>query len=190
MRAVTRNGLTALLLAATTLTVWGAAHAAPATDRFGGGTKVVGVDIAPGTYRTLVAAAGCYWERLSGFDGTLDEIVANQLSDTTEVVTIAASDAGFNSDGCGAWTSDLSPITADPSAPFSDGVYIVGTDIAPGTWRTSGGDSCYWERTSGFGGTLDQTVANDFTSGSAVVTISAGDAGFRTSGCGTWSRLR
>lgn len=189
MRSIARNGALAVVVALALAALWGTARAAPATDSFGG-VKIVGTDIAPGTYRTRTAQEGCYWERLSGFDGTLDEIIANQISDVPEVVTIDPSDAGFNSQGCGTWTADLSAITADPNAPFGDGVYIVGTDIAPGAWRASGGDECYWERTSGFGGTLDEIVANDFSSGSAVVTIAANDAGFRTEGCGTWTRLR
>ena len=190
MRSTFVRAALSLVMAALCAGLWGAAHAAPTADRFSGGTKVVGVDIAPGTYRTRVATEGCYWERLSGFDGSLDAIIANQFSNSYEVVTIAPGDAGFNSDGCGDWSADLSAITSDPSAPFGDGVYIVGTDIAPGTWRAAGGDDCYWERTAGFGGTLDEIIANDFTSGSAVVTIAASDAGFRTSGCGSWTRLR
>ena len=72
----------------------------------------------------------------------------------------------------------------------ADGTYRVGVDIAPGIYHTSGGsDFCYWERTSGFGGTLDEVIANDITEGGpTTVEIKASDAGFTTNGCGTWVR--
>ncbi len=71
--------------------------------RFGDGTHIVGVDIEPGTYRN--AGEGfCYWERLSGFSGELDDILANGILDgVSGVVTIKASDRGFSSQGCGRW---------------------------------------------------------------------------------------
>src|SRR5439155_1675707 len=82
---------------------------------FGAGTKTVGSDVPPGTYRTRVAAPGCYWQRLSGFGGTFSEIVANGLSDNYQVVTIAPTDRGFESHRCGTWTNDLSAITSSPA---------------------------------------------------------------------------
>jgi putative cell wall-binding protein len=156
---------------------------------FGAGTKLVGSEVPAGTYRTRANSEGCYWERLAGFSGELDDILANQISDAHEVVTILPSDLGFHSERCGTWTNDLSPLTTSRTAPFTDGTYIVGTDIDPGTWRAPGGPSCYWERLSGFTGTLGDIIANDFDTASPAVTIAAGDAGFRTSDCGTWTRL-
>lgn len=80
----------------------------------------------------------------------------------------------------------------EPSAPgstFDDGTQVVGTDITAGTYRTDGGDSCYWERLSGFSGTFDDIIANDNPTGQAVVTISASDAAFSAARCGTWTRI-
>src|SRR5581483_3114553 len=137
----------------------------PPSKAFGDGTFVVGSDIRPGTYRASRPSSFCYWERLSGFGGTLDEIIANEASSSgPELVTIAASDAGFTSRGCGGWSADLSPITASPDSPFGDGKFLVGVDIAPGTWRSNGAENCYWERLAGFGGTLEDIVANDLPS--------------------------
>jgi len=161
----------------------------PATS-FGAGTFRVGVDIAPGTYRNSDSSQGCYWARLSGFGGTLDEIIANNFSYARQVVTISPSDAGFTSEGCGVWSQDLSPITPSPTAPFSDGVYIVGVDIAPGLWQNSDSSGgCYWARLSGFGGTLDEIIANEFSETIQVVRIHPTDRGFETEGCGVWTRI-
>ena len=155
---------------------------------FGDGTFHVGAGIQPGTYRTRVAAPlGCYWERLSGFGGTIDEVIANDFTAGTSVVTIAPTDAGFSSSRCGTWTTDLSPIVL-PGAAFSEGTFIVGTDLAPGTYQSSSSVSgCYWARLSGFSGALDDIIANDFTDAPAIVTISPTDVGFQTNdGCGSW----
>ena len=154
---------------------------------FSNGTFVVGTDIQPGTYRTRVGSTGCYWERLSGFGGTTGEIIANDYTNATAVVTISPTDKGFSSSGCGMWTTDLSATIA-PWSPFSSGTFIVGTDIQAGTYRSPAGSSyCYWERLSGFGGTLGEIIANDYSNAPAVVTISPSDKGFSSSGCGMWT---
>lgn len=96
----------------------------PAVPTFGEGMKIVGTDIPPGTYRSM-GGNHCYWERLRGFGGTLDEIIANDNAIGPALVTISASDKGFRSARCGRWTQDLSPITLSPTAPFSDGTFLV-----------------------------------------------------------------
>lgn len=162
----------------------------PAPAGFGNGTFAVGRDIAPGTYRAPNTSF-CYWARLSGFSGSFDEIIANDTtSGGPSMVTIKPTDVGFESSGCGTWTADLSPITASPSSPFGAGTFIVGVDIAAGTWQSSGTDSCYWQRTSGFSGDFGEILANDFSSGGAsIVSINPSDKGFTSSGCGTWTKV-
>jgi len=160
---------------------------------FGPGTYVVGTDIAPGIYRAN-PASGCYWERLSGFGGSIGEIIANDFYSgvfRSALVSIAPSDVGFSPNSkCGFWTSDLSPVTASPTADFGGGQYIVGTDIAPGTWRATGGSGCYWERRRGHGGTLSEIIANDFTNTPPIVAIAAADVGFHADpDCGTWTKI-
>lgn len=66
-----------------------------------------------------------------------------------------------------------------------DGVYQVGVDIQPGTWKTSGsGQSCYWQTTSKGGDILD----NDNVSGPTIVVIPASAFSFKTARCGTWTK--
>lgn len=156
---------------------------------FGDGTHRVGTDIEAGTYRTRADASGCYWERLSGFSGGIDDIVANDFTNYHSVVTIDPSDAGFSTERCGTWTSDLTTITASPTAPFGSGTWIVHVDIAAGTWRAPGGDGCYWERLSGFSGEGDDIEANGFGDTNPTVEISSSDRGFSTNDCGNWTKL-
>jgi hypothetical protein len=65
----------------------------------------------------------------------------------------------------------------------------VGLDIAPGTYRSRSGSSCYWARLRNFSGELGGIIANGNPRGPTVVTISSTDRGFDSSRCGTWSRL-
>jgi hypothetical protein len=156
--------------------------------QFDDGTYVVGQDIQPGTYRTQGASMNCYYARLSGFGGTLDDIIANNNTDDPAIVTISDTDKGFESTNCGTWTKDLSAITTSNTS-FGDGMYIVGTDIQPGTYKNGGQSGCYYARLSGFGNTTDDIIANDNSDTPVVVTISADDKGFQSNRCGTWVRV-
>ena len=79
----------------------------------------------------------------------------------------------------------LSAVFSDAQT-FGDGTHIVGQDVEPGTYRAPGGEFCYWERLSGFGGSFDELISGDVPSGGTVVTIKGSDAGFKTQGCGLW----
>ena len=160
----------------------------PGYPYFSDGTHVVGQDVSAGTYRTRSGSPGCYYSRLSGFGGTLGDIISNENTDAPAVVTISPNDKGFASRGCGIWTQDLSAITSSRNT-FGDGIYIIGTDIQPGTYRNNGQQGCYYERLSGFGGILGETIANENTDSPAVVTISPTDRGFKSARCGIWSLI-
>lgn len=84
------------------------------------------------------------------------------------------------------------PPPPEPAGPGTtidgDGTYVVGEDIAPGTYRTEGGPGCYWARLADFNGDFDSIITNGFGDGQQVVNISANDAAFEASGCGTWSQ--
>lgn len=71
---------------------------------FDEGTYIVGTDIKSGTYEADTTG-GCYWARLKGFKGSLDEIITSDFTDSGHaIVRIQNSDAGFKSSGCGPWT--------------------------------------------------------------------------------------
>ncbi len=149
------------------------------------GVWLVGVDVEPGTYRTVGAVGNaCRWERLSGPGGTMvasDSVFAGRATATVEV-----GDGAFTSDGCGQWRRLTSPAS---QASFGDGVWLVGVDVVPGTYRTVGavGNACRWERLSGPGGTM--TASDSVFAGHATATIVAADGAFSSEGCGEWRRL-
>jgi hypothetical protein len=82
------------------------------------------------------------------------------------------------------------PSSATPAGPASafpgDGTFRVGVDIQPGTYRSQGGTSCYWERLRGLSGTVEDIIANG-AAGPQVVQIAPTDAAFKTQSCLPWS---
>ena len=74
-------------------------------DKIADGTWRVGTDIQPGLYRTVPEAEGfCYWERLSGLDGTSDSRIVNDIMRGPGYVEIMETDVAFATDGCGTWS--------------------------------------------------------------------------------------
>ena len=148
----------------------------------------VGTDIQPGRYSITTSGEICYWERVHGLGGTLDDVIVNG-GGPHPVVDVLASDAGLRSQGCGGWRPHAPPAT--PATSFGDGDWLVGSDVAPGTYRPNapGVDPnfCMWEQASGFTHDYDEVIAYEFTR-PATVTINAGER-FTASGCGTWTRV-
>lgn len=93
------------------------------------------------------------------------------------------------------------PLPAPAAAPalppglattFGAGKFVVGTDIAPGTYRTTGPSGqldCYWERLKRGSGTTDSIITNNLGRGPATVTIDNNDGAFQTRWCSTWTRV-
>jgi hypothetical protein len=91
-------------------------------------------------------------------------------------------------------TTQTVTTTPQPQVAFSDGTYVVGSQIVAGTYETvdavASDGLCYWARLSGFGGTIDDIIANDDVfSGHAIVAIASTDAGFTSDGCGSWTKI-
>lgn len=77
---------------------------------------------------------------------------------------------------------------ADGSIPGS-GSHLVGEEIAPGTYRASSPEDCYWERLSGLSGEFGDIITNGLGAGDSTVTIRGSDVAFASERCGTWSRI-
>lgn len=87
--------------------------------------------------------------------------------------------------------ADAPPAPPEPGTIPGDGTFLVGTDVEPGTYRSSGGDSygCYYARLSDTTGNFDAIITNGIGDGQSIVTIEPTDAAFETSGCGTWEKV-
>ena len=68
-----------------------------------------------------------------------------------------------------------------------DGVWVVGVEISPGQYATSGGKGCHWARYYGSSRGLAGITANG-SGGEQTVTIEPSDVAFETRGCGRWDR--
>ena len=151
---------------------------------FGNGTHIVGTAVKPGRYITTTSSKMCYWERMSGFGGSFDEIISNEIGNGAHmVVDILATDRGFKSNGCGTWVR----YTPKPAAKITDGTWVINDEMAPGLWQASKPADCYWERISDFSGGFDSIIANEIEGG--IVQIEPTDVGFSSSRCGTWTKV-
>jgi hypothetical protein len=104
-----------------------------------------------------------------------------------------------------AWTVTAHPQTRPQLAPagapalppglattFGEGKFVVGMDIAPGTYRTTGPSGrldCYWERLKRTSGATDAIITNNLGRGPATVTIDGNDGAFQTRWCSTWTKV-
>ncbi|MHA7649378.1 hypothetical protein ACX9NE_05340 [Mycobacterium sp. ML4] len=85
-------------------------------------------------------------------------------------------------------TSSTATSSAAPARTIpGDGTFRTGADLVPGTYRSPGGGSCYWERLRGFGGQTADIIANGAGILPQTVTIAPTDAGFRSQGCAPWT---
>lgn len=160
--------------------------------QFGAGQFLVGSQIAAGRYYTNPIGDSCYWERQSGLGGTFAEIIANEFTsfDSPQVIVdILSSDRAFESSSCGTW---FNTPRHGAQASIVPGRWLVGAQVAAGTYRANALSGCYWERTRDFTRNFSAIIANNFTNsaGQQLVTISASDVGFYASlECGTWTRI-
>jgi hypothetical protein len=153
---------------------------APRTT-IGAGVHEVGpFAVRPGVYVTTGDL--CSWERR----GPAGDVLAADTASGQVLVEVHATDATFTSSPeCGTWRAfDAGPASTLPS--FGAGTFVVGAQVAPGRWRSDGGDLCYWERLSGVGGGLDELVDSAGVPGPTEVVLAPTDVAFSSFGCGTW----
>lgn len=78
------------------------------------------------------------------------------------------------------------------ASTIGDGLYLVGEQIEPGRYRTSGPDksdlfpNCYWARLKDDSGEFSAIIANDNLQGPGSVTVKAGEFLELSGGC-EWS---
>lgn len=132
---------------------------------------------------------------LAGAPATGDAASTAQPTVTATVTETAAPQPGQKVTVPGPTKTVPGPVktvTAPPpqaaAVMADDGVYLVGTDIKPGTYRNGPEGDCYWARLRNTNGDLDSIIANN-NGGNQVVTIKRTDKAFETSNCGTWRRV-
>ena len=152
----------------------------------------------PGTYQASVIATDWTAWAAGVFDGATQPLAPSIPTGSLPPSPLSPVRPSTATTPVAAYSAPAAPSPAAHPAPavvapslattFTDGTYIVGSDIAPGTYGAPGGDSCSWSRLSGFGGTSDDVI--DSGGGpSPRVTVAPNDAGFQAYGCGTWTKV-
>lgn len=106
--------------------------------------------------------------------------------------TVTAKTAQAAAEKAGRTTGPTTQAAA-PATTVSQGSYLVGKDIAAGTYRTGGPAAsdaplCYWARAKDAGGAMAGVLANGTPKGPARVTVSTGET-FETHGCRQWTKI-
>jgi hypothetical protein len=164
-----------------------AAHAGVATS-FGNGTYTVGKNIAPGIYRSKTAISlkgDCYWEiSTTGSNG--NDIISNDNS-PGGVITFNLSRGQDIENNCGTFVkTTLTAKRGTPKTSFGNGVWLVGIDIAPGTYVTQKdvlGGRCYLEISTAGSNGEDIIDNGNYAKGKPSATLDAGTE-FKNAGCG------
>ena len=125
----------------------------------------------------------------------LDFIAGRELrfDSRQEIVDIGPGDAAFRSTSeCGTWSREPPEVATEDR--IHPGTWLVGHQIAPGTYRAGAGFLCYWARLSGFAAIqediLEEGLVESEAGAELMVTIEDSDAGFTTTDdCGPWVRV-
>ncbi len=158
---------------------------------------MVNSDMEPGRYRTEGGVS--YYARLSSREGSVTEqgmgadidgiIVSSASLGGPVVLDIKSTDLAFETVGNGIWYAVDDSYQPELADSFGDGYWIVGVDIAPGTYRTDD-DVLVWQRLSDFSDEPEGFIdAGINVEGGAQVEIDSSDAGFMTTGGAIWERI-
>ena len=166
-------------------------NVASLATKFEQGMYEIGVDIRPGVYTADRNDGRCVWFMVDDFNhhpapGNL--ITWWKTGDP--IVEITSDDVGIYSFRCGSWIRREIDFVEEPATQFSDGSYVVGVDIAPGTYAADAREEyCDWFRTAPFGDTSPDNSGGYLSKGRQIATIFASDSGFYSEGCGTWHQF-
>ena len=171
---------------------------------------VVGVDVVPGIYRTVEAQVpdgkdggllfdgSCKFGQYSDADGGLENLIAGGTADGGHPTVTLSEGHLFRTQRCGAWElvdeADLFDAPGDAPTTVTDGMWLVGEDLRPGTYRTDAefteeyveGAFCAWEVDSSWTDWDAEVLEVSFAGpGPGEVTLETGQQ-FVSLECGTW----
>jgi endonuclease YncB( thermonuclease family) len=114
----------------------------------------------------------------------------------TQVDVARTSKIGLFGSACPESAVPPAPAQSTPPARrIEDGTYVVGVDIEPGSYRTSGPaqDSpikmCSWFRRKDTSGEAQSVIAMNISQGPTTVTIKPSDGAFESRGCSPWAKV-
>lgn len=146
----------------------------------------------------IVVAALC----LTGCNTKPQMATSNRTVTVTRTAT-NPSESFIGSPPANAEDPPLTPVAPAPyvpppppvaSGPTRDGTYIVGTDIQPGTYKSSptlalNYPFCTWKRLSDLTGNMTAVIAIQNSAGPTFVTVEPSDTAFETLSCQPWQKV-
>jgi len=157
--------------------------------RYSDGTYLVGSDIQPGLYRVELSSSFMpmgYIERLKGLSGDFEDIISNEMLLGDGYFEIPEGDKAVSLQGIEIYRIDLDTYRPEPGSEFSDGIYLVGYDILPGTYRVKLEDSGlgmgYTARLRAVRYDFDDIIANDVVTGDGYLEIKRADFAVKLQG--------
>lgn len=163
--------------------------ATPKVKTYSDGKYLVNKDIQSGLYKvtltdTLMKMG--YVERAKDINMESDNIIANIILTGDGYVEILDTDVAVKLQGVEIEPIKLEKLTVNLKAELTDGIHLVGYDIAPGTYKVEVTDTStkmgYVERAKSVAMGVDDIIANEIIKGQGVVKIEKGDFAVRLQG--------
>lgn len=153
------------------------------------GKYLVGSDIEAGLYRVILTDSIMkmgYVERASAVSMELTDILANIILQGDGYVEIKETDVAVKLQGVEIYAITLEELEPDLQSEVADGIYLVGYDLAPGTYKVEITDTVtgmgYVERASAVSMGLGDIIANEIVQGQGYVEIKDTDFAVRVQG--------
>jgi hypothetical protein len=166
-----------------------AAASKPSVPTYGDGTYLVNKDIASGLYKVTLTDSIMkmgYVERSSDVTMELDSIIANIILTGDGYVEILDTDMAVRLQGVEIQPIDIKTLTPNIQNEVEDGIYLIGYDLAPGTYKVEVTDETsnmgYVERSKSVAMGTDDIIANQIFQGPGYVKIQEGDFAVRLQG--------
>jgi len=143
--------------------------------KYGDGKYLVGQDIKSGLYKVTLTDSITnmgYIERAKDLDMELDSIIANIILTGDGYVEIKPTDKAVKLQGVEITPIDLKTLKPNLKTEVSGGIYLVGYDIKPGTYKVEVTDTAtkmgYVERAKNVSMGLDDIIANEIVQGAKL----------------------
>lgn len=160
-----------------------------AEKKFTDGKYLVGTDIESGLYRVKLVESVIkmgYVERASDVSMDTSHIIANIVLTGDGYVEIKSTDAAVKLQGVELTKISLDAVAKDIKTEVSDGIYLVGYDINPGTYKVAVTESAvpigYVERAKSVAMGFDDIIKNEVLQGPGYVKVEEGDFAIRVQG--------
>ncbi len=155
-------------------------------NTFTTGTYLVGQDIEPGLYKVKLKSSMGYVERSSDVNMSFDSILANIVLTGDGYIEILPTDVAVKLSGVEMKPVDLATLPVEPKTELTDGIHLVGYDVAPGTYKVEVTDETtnigYAERSRSVSMGFDDIIANEIFQGPGYLEIEEGDFAIRLQG--------